>query len=213
MALKQLFTNNAVSLLKTGIGPTATTIEVLAGQGAQFPNPGANEFFTVTLEDQSALVQEIVHVVHRAGDVFTIVRGQEGTEPRAWTASQGHDTLVDHRLTALTLNRLANTFDNTGYPSLNNFQDAIDYLLQISPIAGGQIVDAAVNIEIVGNETVIYTPSAYKPGSTLIFVGGNRQKRGVDFFEVGPTELRLPFILTAEHIAAGQNVVVDYVLA
>lgn len=188
-------------------------LQVLPGHGDMFPSPGPNEFFTVTLEDQGALVQEIVHVLERDGDTFTILRGQEGTEARDWSASQGSDTLVDHRLTALTLNRLSNAFANTGFPDLTNFQDAIDYLLQGNPTSGGQIVDAPVETSVGNNETIIFTPSAYKPGTTAVYVGGARQKRGVDFFEVNATELRLQFVLSPDQIAEGQNIVVDYVIA
>lgn len=100
MAVKRLFTNNAVSLLQSPISAGATTLTVIPGHGAMFPSPGANEIFVVTLEDQAAQTREIVYVTSRSADVFTIVRGQEGTTPRAWTASSGADTLVDHRITA-----------------------------------------------------------------------------------------------------------------
>jgi len=213
MALKQLFTNNAVSLLAGNIGPTDTTLRVLPGHGEQFPTPQANEFFTVTLEDQSASIQEIVHVYERNGDVFTIERAREGTEARAWSASQGNDTLVDHRLTAGTLDRLSNTFANPNYPGLTNFSEALDYLLQGNPTSGGQAVDAEITSAVEGDETVITTPSAYRPGTTAVYVGGARQKRGVDFFEVNATEIRLQFALTSEQIDEGQNIVVDYVVA
>lgn len=213
MALKQLFTNNAVSLLKVGIDSTDTTLTVLVGHGDMFPTPQANEFFTLTLEDQAATTQEIIHVLERDGDTFTVLRGQEGTEARDWSATSGNDTLVDHRLTALTLNRLSNTFNNAGFPALSNFSEALDYLLQGNPTSGGQEVDAPVEIQVDGVETVVTTPSAYKPGSTAVYVGGMRQKRGVDFFEVGTTELRLQFVLSEQQIAEGQNVVVDYVVA
>lgn len=103
MAVKRLFTNNAVSLLQAGISASATTLNVIPGHGAMFPSPGANEIFVVTLENQSASLREIVHVTARNNDTFTIVRGQEGTTPLNWPASSGNDTLVDHRVTAGTL--------------------------------------------------------------------------------------------------------------
>ena len=103
MAVKRLFTNNAVSLLQTALSASSTTLSVIPGHGAMYPQPGANEIFVVTLEDQNASIREIVHVTARNGDTFTIVRGQEGTAPRAWSASSGSDTLVDHRVTADTL--------------------------------------------------------------------------------------------------------------
>jgi hypothetical protein len=213
MIFKQLFNNNAVSLLRQAISAADTTLVVLAGQGAMFPSPGENEFFTVTLEDQSALEQEIVHVFSRSDDVFTIVRGREGTTARAWSAAQGNDTLVDHRVTAATLARLANDYQNPSFTALTNYSDALDYLLQGNPTSGGQEVDAPVTTTINGAETVISLPSNYKPGTTAVYIGGVRQKRGVDFIESGAAELRLQFILSDTQIEEGQNLVVDYVVA
>lgn len=193
--MKQLFANNAVSLLATGIGQSDTALTVLPGHGALFPSPGENEFFTVTLEDQAALVQEIIHVIFRDGDLFHIKRAQEGTTARAWSASQGNDTLVDHRITAATLDRLAN---NT--PS-------------IPSTPGDQVVDGDFTYAVDGNSTFINLEAEYKPGSTAVYVGGARQKRGVDFYEVGPTLLRLQFPIGPDEIEDGQNIVVDYIVA
>jgi hypothetical protein len=105
MADKQLFANNAVSLLNSPITASATTLTVMPGHGAMFPQPTApNEYFLITLEDQLATTREIVRVNGRSGDTFfNMQRGQEGTVAQAWTASLGADTLVDHRVTAETM--------------------------------------------------------------------------------------------------------------
>jgi hypothetical protein len=111
MTTKQLFTNNAVSLLNASIGPTDTTLVVQSGLGALFPQPtNPGDFFLVTLESTSGpIVREILYVTGRSGDTFTgITRGWEGTgvgdgQPGvglSWTAL---DTLVDHRVTAYTM--------------------------------------------------------------------------------------------------------------
>jgi hypothetical protein len=219
MALKQLFTNNAVSLLAAPLSIDATVITVLSGHGEKFPTPQANEFFVVTLEDQSATAQEIVYVTARSGDTFTVVRGQEGTSARAWSASSGSDTLVDHRITAESLLRLGNQYQHNGFPLLTDFKEAIDYLLQTNGSGEGggttTVVDAAVQTSVQpnGTHTLVQTPSAFVPGSTAVYIGGVRQKRGVDFIETGATTLELQFALSPEQIADGLNVVVDYALA
>lgn len=104
----QLFTNNAVALLAAPIGPGSTSLTVMTGLGALYPQPvGPTDYFLVTLEDQTGLLREIVRVNGRTGDTFTgLIRGQEGTTAQAWAASLGNDTLVDHRVTAETM-RLA----------------------------------------------------------------------------------------------------------
>lgn len=321
---KRLFTNNAVSLLNAPITSTSTTLQVIPGHGAMFPTPQVNEFFTITLEDQSASTREIIHATNRVGDTFTILRGQEGTAAKAWSASQGNDTLVDHRITAGTLYYLkddpvpddysyvnpdfpalstykaaldyllsldpsappdlsainaailtlqesvttlqgdladnnayvnaafpnltdfklaldylldpdyftglqaaiteilarlealeahGNDYENQSFPALTNYNLALDYLLQGSTVSGGQIIDADITTSVVSNKTNITLETAYVPDSTAVYVGGVRQKRGVDFIESGAMQLQLQFVLTPEMIADGQNVVVDYIVA
>lgn len=211
--MKQLFSNNAVSLISSPIDSTQTSITIIAGHGQLFPTPQANEFFAVTLEDQAATVREIVHVTSRSGDTFTVLRGQEGTTARAWTASEGSDTLFDHRITADTLARLANDYSNSSFPAITNYDEAIDYLLESGGSSGASVIDANIIVAIQGPETVVTVPSAYKPASTAVYVGGARQKRGVDFIEVAPNKIHLQYVLTQAQIDAGQNVVVDYVVA
>ncbi len=110
MTLKQLFTNNGISLLAAPIGTGSTTLSVLPGDGALYPQPdgSGNEYFNVTLENEAADRREIIKVFARVGDVFTqIERAQEGTSAYAWPAGgPGSDTIVDHRVTAETLRRL-----------------------------------------------------------------------------------------------------------
>lgn len=104
--MKQLFTNNAVSLLALPITSSDTALTVMTGYGLLFPNPGPNEYFLVTLENETATAREIIRVTGRTGDTFTFSlsdRAQEGTIAQGWGASFGNDTLVDHRLTAETL--------------------------------------------------------------------------------------------------------------
>jgi hypothetical protein len=104
--MPQLFTNNAVSLLAAPISATATSLQVLPGHGALYPQPGSGDFFLITLENQNATLREIIKVTGRSGDTFTFSladRGQEGTTAQAWTAHPGADTLVDHRITAETI--------------------------------------------------------------------------------------------------------------
>ena len=88
-----LWTNNASSLLASGITNTATACTVTAGQGALFPSPGANQYCVATLEDTSGNI-EVVWFTNRTSDTFTIVRAQEGTTALAWTAGDLFANLV-----------------------------------------------------------------------------------------------------------------------
>lgn len=101
---KQLFADNASALLAASINDTDLTIQVAGGFGALFPNPGADEFFLVTLENESGDI-EIVKISARATDLLTVPtggRGQEGTSAQSWTNGV---TRVELRLTKGTMDR------------------------------------------------------------------------------------------------------------
>lgn len=91
------YTNNASAQLASGINDSVTALAVQTGQGARFPSiAGAPTHFMATLVDSANNI-EIIKVTARAGDAFsTIVRGQEGTVARAYTAGDR----VDLRQTA-----------------------------------------------------------------------------------------------------------------
>lgn len=99
---KQLFGNNASSLIAASISDSDLTIQVASGHGALFPNPGDDEYFLVTIENDSGDI-EVVKVSARAVDLLTVPvggRGQEGTSAQAWTNGQAR---VELRLTRGTM--------------------------------------------------------------------------------------------------------------
>ena len=199
--LTQLFSNNAVSLLSTGISATDTFLTVMAGYGAQFPQPIGNgsDFFLVTLENQSATLREIIRVTGRSGDTFQFTlanRGQEGTTVQAWSATLGSDTLVDHRVTAETM-RLAMRLPEPGSV--------------VSP--GAELVDDAFTFVTSTTDTILTTTQSFATNSTKVHCAGLRLKRGIDFVESGPFEISLLFVITQANMNDGSNVVVDYVVA
>lgn len=93
------FTNFAHSLLAVGIGTGDTTISVTGGHGVRFPALTAPQYFYLTLED-AALNREIVKVTARATDSMTVVRAQDGTTARSWSAGS---TSVALRLNAAAI--------------------------------------------------------------------------------------------------------------
>jgi len=193
----QLFKNNAVSLLALPISDTDTSLTVITGHGALFPQPtgDGSDYFLITLEDQSALTREIIKVTGRIGDVFTFDladRAQEGTTAHNWSASLGSDTLVDHRITAETLTR------------------AMQLPISSSVIPGSDVYDANCTITTQASTTIVTLPTNYAANSVRVWLGGLRQKRGFDFVESGPGEITLLCAVTTSQIADGLNIVVDY---
>lgn len=84
----QLFANNAVSALASGIGASDTTLTLRSGDGSLFPNPSSPDFFYLTLSQAgSESSWEIVKVTARSTDTLTVVRAQQGTTAAAWNAN------------------------------------------------------------------------------------------------------------------------------
>lgn len=88
-------------MLAADINNATTTITMVAGQGNNFPSITApDEIFFITLQNYAAQLVEICRVTDRAGDVFTVDRGQDGTTAKTWAAA---DTAIQLRVTKETL--------------------------------------------------------------------------------------------------------------
>lgn len=103
--MQLLAANNAQTVLASGINASATALTVATGKATLFPVPVANtSLFKLTLTDAATeSVREIMHVTAVSGDTFTVVRAQEGTSARAWSAND----IVANMVTAGTLNFFA----------------------------------------------------------------------------------------------------------
>jgi hypothetical protein len=93
-----LFTNNANTTLSGSISNVQTTLNVAPGTGVEFPTPVlGSSYFVISMWDQLTQTQtEIMWVTQKVGDTFTVLRGQETTNARTWSAGD----LVNHELTA-----------------------------------------------------------------------------------------------------------------
>lgn len=111
-----LFTNNASTTLFTTIDELATEITVAPGTGELFPtlHPSKDEHFRVTLISTTGDF-EIVKVIARVEDRFTVERGQEGTIAKSFE----QNSVVELRLTAGGINwisdRIANVENAIGF--------------------------------------------------------------------------------------------------
>ena len=80
-----LFANNAQATIAGPLTPTTTTINLAAGTGVLFPNPGSGQYFKLTLIDAATRsLYEICNVTARSTDTLTVVRAQEGTTGLSW---------------------------------------------------------------------------------------------------------------------------------
>src|ERR1700677_395455 len=82
-----LYANNAVGTLAAAITNASTTITLNAGQAALFPNPSAPQVFYAGMTDAATrTLKEIVKVTAVSGNIFSVVRAQDGTAALSWNA-------------------------------------------------------------------------------------------------------------------------------
>lgn len=110
-----LYANNAVGTLASGITNVAASLTLNAGQAALFPNPSAPQVFYATITDAATqTLIEIVQVTAVSGNIFSIVRGQDGTTALSWNAGD----IVSQRTIRLELQGFENAaeglFGTTG---------------------------------------------------------------------------------------------------
>lgn len=97
------FSNNASTTLAANISNSATSLTLAAGDGAEFPSLGTDEYFMITVIDDSNNM-EIMKCTARTSDTLTVVRAQEGTSARAFNVG----SYVENRLTADSLTKVSN---------------------------------------------------------------------------------------------------------
>ena len=78
--------NNAYGELNADINTSVTTIVLKSGNGARFPSLTGSQYFYATLIDTSNNL-EIVKATARSSDTLTVVRAQDGTSARSFSAN------------------------------------------------------------------------------------------------------------------------------
>lgn len=112
------FSNNAATTIAGSITNTSTTIVLTTGSGSLFPSLAAGEVFYATLVDSLNNI-EIVKVTSRVSDTLTVVRGQDGTSPRAYSAGDR----IGLRLPAVALNSFVQFDEGTA-----DVSQSVDFL-------------------------------------------------------------------------------------
>lgn len=166
MAIK--FTNNATATLASSINSSVTTISVTVGQGALFPSLSGSDYFYATLVDSSNNL-EIVKVTARSTDTLTVVRGQDGTTARSYSAGDR----IELRVTAGALNDIgdganlssAEVITALGFTPVNKAGDTITGNLTITG-----------NESVTGNHTVGGYSSNTSTGAQKLPVGTTAQR-------------------------------------
>jgi microcystin-dependent protein len=191
MAVK--LANNAVSRLAGNISNSATTINLVPGEGARFPTLAAGDWFPLTLVKTNGDL-EIVRATARSSDTITIVRAQENTTAQAFSAGDR----VEIRLTSGTLEGEITRIEGLA----NTAQDTADTKAPLTRsiatstglLGGGNLTaDRTLSIDIATqaeaeagtSNTKVMTPlrtrqaiAAQVPPGTVIYVAMNTAPTG-----------------------------------
>lgn len=158
-----VFSNNASSLLASGIIATDTSVTVTAGQGALFPAITAGQYAVGTLEDTLGNL-EIVWITARSGDVMTITRAMEGTSATAFPSGSRFELRVTAGVIGTMLQKtggdiLSGTTTNNGVLQQNSS----------GSIQGGELAGAYVRGSPGETDNQFYVP----PGGGAPTIGGS----------------------------------------
>jgi hypothetical protein len=164
-----LFHNNAASTLALQAQLIDTVLTVSAGTGNRFPAPAATEWFFATI--QSGVDYEIVKCTARAGDILTVVRAQDGTSARLWSAGASIDMRIPKIVLESFLQEIADTSVTTG--KLADTSVTTGKLADIS-VTTGKLADTSVTTGKLADTSVTTAKLADTAVTTakLAFDGG-----------------------------------------
>lgn len=147
-----LFTNNASAPLAASISSSATTIVVTTGQGTLFPALSGSDYFYATLTNSSNQL-EIVKVTARSSDTMTVVRGQEGTTARAYSAADK----IEVRVTAAGLTNMVQLDGAQTISGAKNFSTTPTFSGGALSVSGGGTGVSTLTGVPYGNGTAAFT--------------------------------------------------------
>lgn len=158
-----VFSNNASSLLASGILATDTTCTVSAGSGVLFPAVAAGQIAVGTLEDTSGNI-EVVHITSKTGDAFTMLRAQEGTTAAAFASGSRFELRV-------TAGVLATLLQKTGSDTLSGTTvfSGILNMGSAGSIRGGELAGTPIRGNPAETDNQIFVP----PGGGAPTAGGS----------------------------------------
>lgn len=167
--------NNAVSRLAVSVSATDLQLSVSAGDGAKFPELSAGQWFPTTLIRADGVL-EIIRVTGRNGDLLTIVRGQEGTAPLAFSAGDR----VELRATAELLNGKLDKDGGTISGPLTLTADLTTYR-PAAPTTGAVFLGNSGSSYLffdgtsysLGGAGTIWSTGNFNPANYLPLAGGN----------------------------------------
>ena len=177
---RKLYSNNASTTLASAISSSATSLSVVSGGGALFPNPvDAGDSFQFTLvKNGNTSIYEICTCTARSTDTFsTIVRGQEGTTALSWSAGD-YCNLFPTALGLADAVQAEDVQQQAGNYALDT-GSANAYSAVFTPALTSHVVGMPLRVKIANTNTSatvtfndgVGALSAYLPGGALPAVG------------------------------------------
>lgn len=208
-----LYANNAAGTLAAPITNSSTSLTLNAGQAAAFPAPVAPQVFYATLTDAATeTLIEIVKVTAVAGNIFSIVRAQDGTSALSWSAG----AIVSQRTIALELRGFENAAEGifSGVPVTPSTTLGIvgtTLADSANPGSVGEFVTATIiNLALSSGQTANITSIPLTPGDwdvtgTVEFTGAASTVVSVIFGAISLINANIPPIPSRSVWAPGVN--------
>ena len=149
------FANNAATTLFSSVTVSDSQIVVSPGGGALFPAAGGSNYFMVTVVDNTTGLLEIMRVINRSGDTFTVARAQEGTTARAFPTGSP----VELRLTAQSIFDVVGSVIPRGIITM--WSGAVDAVP-----SGWHLCDGTANTPDLRDRFIVAAGNSYSPGYT-----------------------------------------------
>lgn len=168
----QKFANNAWGKLASSITSTDTIINLTPGHGARFPTLAAGDYFDATLIDASKNLERI-RVTARANDQLTVIRGQDGTTARAYSAgdllelrwgNSDAESLRQESVRAVSLSG-TDTYTGTLSPAPTAYNTDQVYWLKFANT--NTVTNPTVNLNSLGAKTLKYADGSAIPAGGL----------------------------------------------
>lgn len=188
-------TNNAISKIVADILADDTSITLVPGTGAKFPVITSGDWFPATLIKETGEF-EIVRVTARVSDVLTVVRGQETTAARAFTAGDR----IEHRLTAAIIDQMLASIEAKFPKAGGTIEGDVTLVRPGAPTtgalffgntAGKYLFYDGTNFSLAGGQLTIAGQTAwnagnFNPASYMPLAGGNFTG-GIGIYNTSPT--------------------------
>lgn len=150
------YKNNASATLAASITTSDTTIVLTTGFGAYFPTLTAGFYFYATLFN-AAGESEIVKVTARSADTLTVVRAQDDTTAKAFTAGDG----FAQRVVAANLNNYVELDSTQTITGAKTFSAAITATAglvgNVTGNASGNAGTVTNGVYTIGDQTITGT--------------------------------------------------------